>query len=78
MGKFIISGGKPLVGKLFVGGSKNAALPIIFASLITHGVSEIRNLPDITDVKLALEIIEGFGAVVERRDGVVYISTESR
>ena len=75
MGKFIVSGGKPLFGEVEVSGSKNAALPIIFASLITHGVSEIHNLPEITDVMLALEIIEGFGAKITKHDGTVYIDT---
>lgn len=64
MGKFVVCGGKRLCGEVFVSGSKNAALPIIFASLITHGVSEIRNLPKINDVKCALSIIENFGAKV--------------
>ena len=66
MGKIRISGGVPLCGEVRVGGSKNAALPIIFATLVTHGVSVIENVPDISDVDDCIRIIEAFGAVVKR------------
>lgn len=75
MGRFIVNGGLPLYGKVRVSGSKNAALPIIFASLITHGVSRIYNLPDITDVKDALGIIGEFGAEIWKEGGVTFIDT---
>ena len=77
MGKFIINGGRRLTGEVRVSGSKNAALPIIFASLITHGVSEIRNLPDISDVRCALLIAKSFGARISVRDGVAIIDTRA-
>ena len=75
MGKFIVNGGKGLFGGVRVSGSKNASLPIIFASLTTHGVSRIYNLPDITDVADAIGIIEDFGAKVWREGGVTFIDT---
>ena len=75
MGKFVINGGKGLYGGVRVSGSKNAALPIIFASLATVGVSRIYNLPDITDVDDALGIIEAFGAKVWREGSVTLIDT---
>ena len=75
MGKVIINGGRRLSGEVAVSGSKNAALPVIFASIITHGVSEIRNLPDISDVRCALRIVEAFGARVRFFDGVAIIDT---
>lgn len=75
MGRFIIRGGRALRGDVRVSGSKNAALPIIFASLITRGVTEIQNLPDITDVHTALEIIAELGAEVSRINNTVYIDT---
>ena len=64
MGAFRVVGGAPLFGKVRVGGSKNAALPVIFASMIAHGTSRIENLPDISDVALALEILKHLGASV--------------
>ena len=75
MGRFIINGGNALYGGVRVSGSKNAALPIIFASLTTVGVSRIYNLPDITDVGDALGIVEDFGAKVWREGGVTLIDT---
>ena len=75
MGRFIVSGGAPLYGGVRVSGSKNAALPIIFASLSTVGVSRIYNLPDITDVSDALGIIRSFGAKVWREGAVTFIDT---
>lgn len=77
MGKFIINGGRRLTGEVRVSGSKNAALPIVFASLITHGVSEIHNLPDISDVRCAILIAKSFGARISVRDGVAIIDTRS-
>ena len=77
MGKFIIHGGEPLVGEVTVSGSKNAALPVIFASLITHGISKIDNLPDILDVEVALEIVKELGASVLREGKSVYLDTRS-
>ena len=75
MGKFIVNGGKELYGAIRVSGSKNAALPVIFASVITNGVTRIYNLPDISDVADALAIIEDLGAVIWRQSGVTYIDT---
>ena len=75
MGRFIINGGKPLCGKIRVSGSKNAALPIIFSSLATKGVSRLYNLPDISDVSDALGIIREFGAKIWQEGGVTFIDT---
>ena len=75
MGRVIINGGKPLCGKIRVSGSKNAALPIIFSSLATKGVSRLYNLPDISDVSDALGIIREFGAKIWQEGGVTFIDT---
>jgi UDP-N-acetylglucosamine 1-carboxyvinyltransferase len=75
MGKFLIRGGAPLYGRVRVSGSKNAALAVIFASLVTDGVSEIRNLPDIGDVRVALDILRCFGARISRIGDTTYIDT---
>lgn len=75
MGKFTVRGGKPLVGAVSVAGSKNAALPIIFASLTTRGVSRFYNLPSITDVRDALAILSGFGAKIHTDGGVTFVDT---
>ena len=75
MGRFVIEGGYPLAGKVKVSGSKNASLPVIFATLITRGVSEITSLPDIEDVRVALELIRELGAEVWRDRDVTYVDT---
>lgn len=72
MGRFIIHGGKALSGEISVGGSKNAALPIIFSCILIRGISTITNVPDIADVDVALDIVSSFGAsVVRNRDKVI-------
>lgn len=75
MKRIIVNGGRPLYGEVGVSGSKNAALPIIFACILTRGVSEITNLPNIGDVSVALEIVRGFGAEISHRGNTTYIDT---
>ncbi len=76
MEKITVNGPARLVGAVRVSGSKNAALPIIFACMITHGVSEVRGLPNIGDVRVALKILEDFGASIDRKGDVTYIDTQ--
>ena len=75
MGRFFIRGGVRLGGEISVGGSKNAALPIIFSCILIYGKSTLKNLPDITDVEVALDILRDFGASVHRIDDGVIIDT---
>ncbi|EKE15839.1 MAG: UDP-N-acetylglucosamine 1-carboxyvinyltransferase [uncultured bacterium] len=65
MDKFIINGGKKLSGTIDVHGSKNAAAPIIAATLLTKKPCVISNIPLIEDIYRFLEIIESMGAKVE-------------
>lgn len=64
MSKLIINGPARLHGKVRISGSKNAALPIIAATLLTKGKNTLRNVPDITDIHDLLEIVEKLGAKV--------------
>ena len=77
MNKFIIRGNRPLSGSISVSGSKNAALPILFSTILLNGISVIENLPDITDVNVALEIISHFGAKISRSADVVTLDTSA-
>lgn len=61
MSKFIVYGGHKLRGEVRVQGSKNAAFPAIAAAMLGSGVSEIRNVPDISDVHNFLEIFRFLG-----------------
>ncbi len=63
--KFIIKGGTPLKGEVKISGAKNAAGPILAATLLTGKECEISNLPLISDVFNLIEIIKQMGARVE-------------
>lgn len=75
MKQIIVKGNRALHGQVDVSGSKNAALPILFATILTKGISEIKGLPKIGDVTVALEILVEFGAKVAERDGITFIDT---
>jgi len=66
MNKYIIKGGIPLVGEVEIGGAKNAALPILAASIMTDDTVYIDNMPDESDTNAMLQAIESIGAIVER------------
>lgn len=68
MERLIVVGGKPLKGTVRVGGSKNAALPLIFATILTENACTIENLPSIRDVEMSLEILTSMGATVRYLD----------
>ncbi len=65
MSKFVIRGGKPLRGKIRAGGMKNAATPIIAATLLTDEECVIDNVPKISDVERMLDILKSLGARAE-------------
>ena len=68
MEQYIIKGGNPLVGEVEIGGAKNAALAILAAAIMTDETVLIDNLPDVNDVNVLLEAIQGIGAMVQRID----------
>jgi UDP-N-acetylglucosamine 1-carboxyvinyltransferase len=71
MSRFVIHGGKPLSGTVTASGNKNAALPMIAATLLTDEEVVLQNLPDIRDVASMLHILESLGAsVVRTKDSV--------
>src|ERR671923_1193217 len=66
MESFVIKGGQPLSGTIRPSGNKNAALPIVAASLLADEPVVIRNVPRILDVETMLELVASTGARVER------------
>ena len=66
MARYEIHGGKPLNGTVYIGGAKNAAVAIIPATLLISGRCRIENVPNISDVKILLDILAGMGAVVDQ------------
>ncbi len=68
MEQYAIKGGNPLVGEVEIGGAKNAALPILAASVMTDETVYIDNLPDVRDTNVLLKAMQGIG-VLEKRTG---------
>ena len=76
--RIIINGGKQLNGDVYIEGMKNAALPIIFATMLTGSKCVIENLPDVSDVAISLEILRHLGATVTiLAPGTVEIDTST-
>lgn len=76
MKKFLVRGGRELYGDVHISGMKNAALPIIFATILSRGRNVIYNLPRVSDIELSLEILSSLGAKLEKlSDGGVVIDT---
>ena len=78
MAIYEINGGSPLAGTVTISGAKNAAVAILPAALLVKGTCRIENVPDISDVRILLSILEGMGVRVEKPEtGVVVLdSTE--
>ena len=64
MEKLIIRGGKRLFGEVNISGMKNSALPIIFGTIVANDICTIGNVPDVSDISLALETLRSLGAKV--------------
>ncbi|MBA4494244.1 UDP-N-acetylglucosamine 1-carboxyvinyltransferase [Paenactinomyces guangxiensis] len=77
MEHFVIKGGKPLSGSVRVQGAKNAALPILAATVLTEGVHEISDVPDLTDIAAMCSILEALGAKIKRTGTTIQVDTYS-
>ncbi|MBQ3356094.1 MAG: UDP-N-acetylglucosamine 1-carboxyvinyltransferase [Oscillospiraceae bacterium] len=66
MTKYVIEGGTPLNGTVTISGAKNAAVAILPATLLVNGTCRIENVPNISDVRLLLRILESMGAEIRR------------
>ncbi|WP_070970004.1 UDP-N-acetylglucosamine 1-carboxyvinyltransferase [Vibrio sonorensis] len=71
MDKFRITGSdQPLVGEVTISGAKNAALPILFASILAEEPVEVANVPHLRDIDTTMELLKRLGAKVERNGSV--------
>lgn len=77
MSKFLIQGGKPLHGTVKISGSKNAALPIIAASILTDEKTVLDNVPNIVDVHNLLKILKDLGVKSKFRQNRLEINPEN-
>ncbi len=75
MDKLIIEGGRELHGKVTVSGAKNAALPLLAATLIAPGDHILHNVPDLRDTRTMLKVMETLGAVWERNGTTIWVNT---
>lgn len=73
MSQFIVQGGHELKGSVKISGSKNAALPILAATLLTDEPCTLHNVPDISDVHTFLSIMESLGAQVSFKNNTVHV-----
>src|SRR5437773_1041220 len=69
MDKILVHGGHPLSGSIKISGSKNSALPMIAATLLTREPCVLRRVPDLSDTNYMLQILMHLGAEVERAIG---------
>ena len=65
MDALVIRGGKPLQGRVLISGAKNAALPVMAATLLTPGVHTLRNVPLLRDTRTMADVLEKLGARIE-------------
>jgi UDP-N-acetylglucosamine 1-carboxyvinyltransferase len=74
MDKLAIVGGKPLDGNVRISGAKNAALPILAATLLADGPVTVRNVPKLNDIATTLKLLKRMGVAAEHReDGTVTV-----
>jgi len=74
--KFVIQGGRKLKGEVQISGAKNAALPLMAASLLTTGYSTVSKVPDLKDIKTMGRLIANLGAGFHHEDQKVLINTK--
>ena len=77
MDKFVINGGARLKGEVAISGAKNAALPILAASILSEGPSSLWGVPDLADVRTMGELLGDLGVAVRRDpDGRLHVAVE--
>jgi UDP-N-acetylglucosamine 1-carboxyvinyltransferase len=77
MDKIRIHGGQALSGSIKISGSKNSALPILAATLLTREQCVIHRVPDLSDTHYMLQILTHLGAQVERASGIVCVTADN-
>ena len=77
MARYEIIGGTPLEGEISISGAKNAAVAILPAALLIDGVCRVENVPDISDVRILLSILEDMGAKVTQEGSAITLDCRS-
>ena len=68
MEQYLIHGGNSLVGEVEIGGAKNAALPILAASIMTDETVHIDNVPDVRDTNVLMDAMGSIGIIINKED----------
>ncbi|PAW78833.1 MAG: UDP-N-acetylglucosamine 1-carboxyvinyltransferase [Verrucomicrobia bacterium Tous-C9LFEB] len=76
MDKLVVTGGHKLKGRVTISGSKNSALPILAATLLTPEKCTIHNVPDLSDIRFMLAILRFLGSEVTFEHGTVTVKAE--
>ena len=76
MDKIVIDGGQPLKGEVAISGAKNAALPILAATLLAPGVHRLSNVPHLADIRTMRRLLCIMGVKFEDGDPLVVDSTK--
>lgn len=76
MDKIVIEGGTPLSGQITISGAKNSALKLMVACLLTDGVLELTNMPNLRDTRFLGQLLQNFG--VEVSDGVGHMKLHAK
>lgn len=74
MEKFRVHGSGPLQGEVTISGAKNAALPILFSTILSEGPVEVANVPALRDIDTSIELLKRLGAEVERNGEVLSVN----
>jgi UDP-N-acetylglucosamine 1-carboxyvinyltransferase len=77
MDKLLIDGGVPLYGTVSISGAKNAALPLLAATLLAPGEHVLHNVPDLRDTRTMLKLLEILGVQWERSGKTVRINADN-
>ena len=77
MDQLIIHGGKELNGEINISGAKNAALPILISSLLSDKPLNLKNVPDLYDIKTTFKLLGVLGVAIENIDSSVTLNAES-
>ncbi|XEC96872.1 UDP-N-acetylglucosamine 1-carboxyvinyltransferase [Paenibacillus tarimensis] len=77
MDKLVIEGGKPLSGTIVIQGAKNAALPILAASMLVKGTVILDHVPKLLDIEVMLEILRELGCRAEHNGHTVVLDTSA-
>ena len=68
LARYVINGGNQLEGAVTISGAKNAAVAILPAAILVNGKCRVENVPDISDVRILLDILSDMGAKIEKED----------